>query len=272
MVASETLFWGAMDPWEGMRRFESMLPRAGRVPRLLYARAMRDYGGIADIADELGVAEHAYSTARDLFRELDDRDGIATATFRLGVVASARDELEEARRLWEESRVIWRDVGDPLGEIQVLGFLGALEIRSGDVERGLEMSERSLALGRDAGWSMWVAWRLTDVAEGEVGAGRTDAGERRAREALALSLELSMRPVTAFAVAILARVASQRGDLPWAAALWATIEAEHARSPIHRWDRHRARHRSHLPKDLPPAAALTLDEAVELVIGTTRVD
>lgn len=267
-VASESLSWGIMEPREGMRRYEAMLPRASGVPPSLYARAMRDYGGIADIADELAVAERAYSTARDLFRELGDQDGIATTTFRLGVVASARGELGEARRLWEESREIWRQADDPLGEIQVLGFLGSLEIRSGDVERGLEMAKRSFVLAREAGWSMWVAWRLTDMAEGELIAGRTDAGERRGHEALALGRELALRPVTAFALALLAWVAGRRGDLELAAVLWATVEAEDARTPIQRWGRHRARYRSRLPKDLPPAVALTLDEAVELVTAT----
>jgi tetratricopeptide (TPR) repeat protein len=227
---------------------------------------MRDYGGIADILDDLDLAESAYSRARDLFRELGDEDGLATSIFRLGVVASARGHVEEARRLWTESREIWQRSNDPLGELQVLGFLGALEIRTGDVEPGIEMAERSLAMGQDVGWGQWVSWRRTDVAEGHLKVGRTDAGEQQAREALADAREIGHRAITIFALALLSWAAAQRGDIHRAAILWATILAEEAKEPILRWGRHRDRYAARLPEDLPPADPLPLEEAMEFAL------
>jgi predicted ATPase/class 3 adenylate cyclase len=267
-VATEQLSWFAMDPREGMRRYEALLPRADKVPPSLYARAIRDYGGLADIAEDLDVAESAYSQARELFRDLGDEDGVATSTFRLGAVAVARGDTDTARRLWDESRDIWRRLGNELGEIQYLGFVAGLEVRSGDAEVGIELAKRSLAMAQQAGWTGWLAWRRVDIAEGELRLGRTEAGERHALDALAETREVGYRAVAIFGLSLLSWAAVQRGDLGRAALLWATVRAEEAKEPIHRWGRHRARHAARIPEDLPPAEPLPLEDAMEYALAT----
>ena len=48
------------DPAEGMRRFEALLSRADEVDPILRARALRDYGGAAQMAGgDLERAEQA---------------------------------------------------------------------------------------------------------------------------------------------------------------------------------------------------------------------
>jgi predicted ATPase/class 3 adenylate cyclase len=255
-------FWVTQDPIEGVRRFETLLERAGDVDIALRARATLDYGGCADWSLDLERARLAYTRSGELFREAGDESGMAEAVFRLGVVASRTGDAELARRLWEESLETWQRLGDTYGELQALGNLGWYEFEHGDAERGRELTERSLAMGREAGWTWWEAGQLTILAEAALEAGKPVEAEQRAREALALAHEIRDRTRTLYGLALLAWAAAERGNAARATALWAAAEAEAAKAPLAMWAAERDRWAVHIPAAEGSAPERTLEEAV----------
>jgi hypothetical protein len=92
-----------------MRRFEALLSRADEVDPVLRARALRDFGGTAQMAGDLERAEQAYCGKRRALRgQPGDEAGSATIVFRFGVAAAWRGDSGRARSLYEESLATFR--------------------------------------------------------------------------------------------------------------------------------------------------------------------
>jgi predicted ATPase len=260
-------FWVTHDPAEGARSFEGLLARADGIDLTLHARALRDYGGCADMAGDYELAERLYLESGELFRQAGDHGGVATAEFRLGVIASLRDEVERARRLWEGSLATFRRLGDESGELQALGNLGGLELLHGDRDRGRELTERSLAMARRVGWVWWEVAMLSSLADAALASGRTDEGARLARECLELARQIEDRAGVVYGLALSAWAAAERGDAERAAAIWSAVESEEKTAPIPRWETERERYAPHIPDRREGAPSLSLDEAVERALS-----
>jgi predicted ATPase/class 3 adenylate cyclase len=255
-------FWVTQDSTEGVRRFETLLERAGDVDLALRARATLDYGGCADWSLDLERARLAYIRSGELFQEAGDESGVAEAGFRVGVIASRTGDFERARRLWEESLTTWRRIGNTIGELQALGNLGWYEFEHGDPERGRELTERSLAMGREAGWAWWEAGMLASLAEAALEAGNPEEAEPRARELLAVAHAIRDRTHTVHGFGLLAWAAAERGDAQRAAALWAAVEAEEAKGALAMWVSEREKYAARIPPFDGVVPELTLEEAV----------
>ncbi|MDP9284697.1 MAG: tetratricopeptide repeat protein [Actinomycetota bacterium] len=261
-------FWVTQDSTEGVRRFEALLDRAGDVDLALHARAMLDYGGCADWSGDYERAGPAYARSGELFREAGDENGVAEATFRIGVIASRVGDHGRARRLWEDSLATWQRLGDTVGELQALGNLGWLEFEEGDPERGRELVERSLAMSREVGWTWWEVAQLGNLAEHALEDGKTDEGERQAREYLALARTIEDRTNTVFGLGLLAWAAADRADVERATTLWAAVEAEEAKGPLAMWTSERHKYAAHIPAAAGTVPELTLEEAVAYALSS----
>jgi predicted ATPase/class 3 adenylate cyclase len=265
-VAVENL-WVTHDPAEGMRRFEALLSRADEVDPVLRARALRGFGGTAQMAGDLERAEQAYAESGELFKAAGDEAGSATIVFRFGVAAAWRGDSSRARSLYEESLATFRRLDDAIGELQVLGNLGGLEFDPKHPERAIELIERSLELAREVGWVWWETSQLANLGEIALVAGRTADGERYAREALALARETGDRELMVYALGQLVWVATEGADEERAALLWRAIEAEEARHALPRWRMDRERYAAHLPQVMPQVPTLTLEEAADSALA-----
>ena len=60
-------------------------------------------------ADE---AQAAYEQGLQIFRELDDKQGIATSLLNMGTLSEDRHDLKEAFRVYYESLILYRELGD----------------------------------------------------------------------------------------------------------------------------------------------------------------
>ena len=236
-----------------MRRYEAMLPRAG-VPQPVRASDARLRRCRRHRRGTRGGRARLLDSARSVPRARR-QDGIATTTF--GSARSPPPRATSRRRDGSGRRAArsGAKAEDPLGGSRYWAS-----------SAGWRFGRATSSAGSNwpSGASTWLATRAggcgspqrqNDLAEGQLAAGRTDAGELHAREAMALGRAGAAAGHRIRAL-LLGWAAHQRGDLQRAAVLWASVEAEHARSPIQRWDRHRDRHRARLPEDLPPAAAL----------------
>jgi predicted ATPase/class 3 adenylate cyclase len=260
-------FWVTNDPREGARRFEALLERAADVPIELRARALRDYGGSAQMSGDLERAEHAYEESGRLFREAGDESGSATIVFRLGVSAIWRGEHRDAKRMHEESLETFRRIGDRIGELQVLGNLGAIEVEHGDPERGRELIERSAEMGREVGWAWWEATQFANLGEVALTSGHVVEGRRFAQQSLELALRMGDREMMTYALAQLTWAAADRGDVEAASALWSAIEREEATRAMPRWAQARELYAAHAPVRESSADAMTLEEAARYALS-----
>jgi predicted ATPase/DNA-binding CsgD family transcriptional regulator len=161
---------------------------AFRIPHV--ARALLVMG-------KLSLWQGAFDRSRDemeaslaIYKELDDRWGMAAALVGLGHGLRAQGDYGAARSLFDRSLQIRRELGYRAGIASSLHGLGAVAFQEGDYARAACLLEEGLSLAREMGhkWAMIHSLNhlgLVRLHRGEH-AGAADAIE----EALALSFEL----------------------------------------------------------------------------------
>jgi predicted ATPase/class 3 adenylate cyclase len=264
-------WWVIHDAAEGMRRLGELLDRAADVDPHLRARALRDLGGCSEMAGDIERAVEAYEQGRGLFQSLGDEQGAWTMVFRLGVSALRAGDVEKGRRLHEESLVGFREIGDPIGELQAMGNLGSLEIEEGDIEKGIQMTTASLARAREIGWTWWESFGLIILGEAAMRLGRLLEADAYGRESLVISRRIEDRDEVALGLMFLAWVAAAEGDSDRAGLLWRSVEAEHRRSRLRRWEEMHLQWAPNVGPIDPEGPVIAVDEAVDLALAGSNV-
>jgi len=274
MVALEN-FWTATDPFEGVRRLEVLLGRAGDVPMPLRARALRALCSAATLAGDLELAERAIRESLDAFRAVGDELGIGNLLHRLAASALNLGEPARARAPLEESLEISRRHGFRKGELQAIGTLGYLAQMQGDAPQAVTLLEQSAAMAAQEGFTWWQATMLANLAELELAQNRLDEAATHARQTLRLSRRIGDRQLSVYALAYLACVAAEDGDAHQAGRLWGALEAEEARRPLGAWEGEREQYaarvlahaHAHLEEGLREGRELPLQAAIEEALG-----
>jgi len=108
------------------------------------------------------AAVRAYQKARDLFAELENREGVARSMLGLAAVALDIDlDVTQARHLYDLAVPIVRQLGDKRRLGIVLGNLGEICRMEGNTGRALRYAAESIELLREAGERAYVGWQLT---------------------------------------------------------------------------------------------------------------
>jgi DNA-binding CsgD family transcriptional regulator/tetratricopeptide (TPR) repeat protein len=140
-------------------------------------QTMNDRPGIAETLDLLGMASYIggdliggtdyYKRAVALFREIDDRQGLASSlatltmrggTYQSSTVITASRDLVEAARDGEEALLIARDIGWRVGEAHALIVLGFCLGAQGEYTRALELEREALAISEDIEHRQWMTY------------------------------------------------------------------------------------------------------------------
>jgi len=229
-------YWVTNSPLEGKRWLGGLLERAGELPGDLRARALRVRGSATYILGEYDDGASHYEASLAEYRRLGDERGIAILLHRLAVEAFRRGEAERARTLVEESRRLHVGAGFKKGEAQTLSLLARLELKEGNEEPAFELLEQSASLSEESGFTWWRAAVLLELSELLLERGRISESDARAREALPLVTRMGDRLHTIYALALLARAATETGQAVRAGRLWGAIEAEEARGPVGQWE------------------------------------
>jgi predicted ATPase len=229
-------FWTVRSPEEGVRWLSDLLTRADDLPIELRAHAYRVLGSAGNPAGEDALAEDAYATSLELFRQLNDQRGIATLLLRLGYSAIYRADLATGRELVAKSLELHRLNGNRRGESQALTLTGEILFAEGNAEEGLELLAQSAELAGEAGFSWWRARVLRTMVDCTLELGRPQDAEHWLAEALEHSQRLGDRRATMFTLARLARVGAEMGELKRAGLIWGAIEAEESRATHGNWE------------------------------------
>jgi predicted ATPase len=239
-------FWVIADPFEGMRRFESLLARAADVDPVVRARALRCYGGCNHVVGRFEESQRASEESLALFRAAGDDEGVAVVLHRLAVVALPLGETERARELLTESAELSRRIGSRRSEAEVIGTLGHIAESEGNMERALELYAESGRLALEVDFRWWYRGMVIALANGKLELGRVDDAEPDAWATLEVSSELADRRGLVWGLVLNAWVAAARGDAGRAGRLWGAIEAEEKRGPIGQWEDERATYAARL--------------------------
>lgn len=112
----------------------------------------------------LKFADACLDESLPLLKELDDREGIATAGILRGQLALRRGNTSLARSLFEESLHLYKKAGSPQGRIHALSHLARAIAAQGDDEIASGYYREGLALARELSMKEWMATCLEGLA------------------------------------------------------------------------------------------------------------
>ncbi len=268
-------FWNQRDQFkEGCRWLEEAIQRGGRESSSLRARALR---GLASMTSALGddaQAQALLDNALELYRQLEDEDGVARCLNNLGALVDWGEEPERATSLFEESLALKRNAGSSVAV--TLGNLAQLAEFRGDFAEGRRLAQESLAAARVEENDVSVAEALEELSWLAVFERRFDEAAQLAHEALRIVLEI-YAPSDADSLLIAALAHVSRRNREDAARLVGAALAQYQRLgvPPLREDTVLSRRFAALEQDIgreryeplrAEGAALSTDDVLDLVV------
>ncbi len=185
-------------------------------------RELEDKSGVAASLNGLGsIAQRQgdYTAARALHeeslairRQTDDRHSIADSLTSLGLLAYLRSDYTAAQVLYEESLAIKRELGDRNSIATILNNMGAVAERRFDYAAARALNEESLVIKRELGDKFWIAIVLNNM--GFLARRQSDYTAARAlhEESLAIMRGLGHKFGIATSIDNLGSVERERGD------------------------------------------------------------
>ena len=176
------------------------------------ATAMRSEGIFAFCQSDYRAASALYEESLRLYRELDDKIGIASTLDTLGSVSSLQGDYAAARPLYEESLSLWRAIDDKRGIAITLGNLGSVVCFLGDYAAARPIYEESLGIQRAAGDKGGIAVVLDNLGVVASRLGDYPAAWSLHEQSLSLYQEIDDKPGIATTMSNLAKAACFRED------------------------------------------------------------
>ena len=146
---------------EGRRFLEQALdpaiPEHASISSLSLVRAQALYtaGYLAFYQNDPGRAIVLLEESERLSRQLQDKQGIASALTYLGMIAHNRGEVEAAATMHEEALSLCKEVGAKSKLAEFIGIMGGVALFHGEYTKAHELLEESLALSKEAG-NVWI--------------------------------------------------------------------------------------------------------------------
>jgi tetratricopeptide (TPR) repeat protein len=160
--------------------------------------------------DELVQALHAESL--QIWRQLGDKRGTASALGPLAHRAAARYAFDEASSLFNESLALFQEVGDQREIAGALWNLGQIELSRGRYEESAALFNKSLALYQDLKDTHGIPTQLRCLAEVERAQGNLDKARTLFEESLQQFRAIGDKSCSTIVLMGLGRVALNSGD------------------------------------------------------------
>jgi predicted ATPase len=208
---------------EGRSWFDKVLPYEADISPLTFAKAMNGAGVLVRGQADYAMAASMHERSLAIFRELDDKPGIATGLNNLGVDYHYMDQVDRAEALYQESMESWRALGDLDAMATPLHNLGLIAQSRDDDRRAISLFRESLKIDRARGNKDGIASSLYNLGAELLYASSTGAGdpedrdenwaeaERSFTESLALGRELGDKLQVALCLTKLGELALERG-------------------------------------------------------------
>jgi predicted ATPase/DNA-binding CsgD family transcriptional regulator len=174
--------------------------------------AIHNLGNLAIDLSDLPTARRHYSESLEIWRELGDEDGVASAYTGLGLVARDLAQHALARQHFEEALRIWAALDDLSGVAIAHHNLGTTAASEGQYAEATKHHEAALALRRQLKDTDGVAYSLWALATVALLTGDRIAAKARFTESRALFREVGDRQGEAFVLRGLAGLAEQEDN------------------------------------------------------------
>lgn len=148
---------------EGRTWLEAALSINPEAPANLRAHGLRGAGMLAYHQGDYVQAKSMHSQSLAIFRELEDRLGVARQLDALGEVAQQRGDYQSALDLHTESLALRFEIGDMEGVAESLGQIGVLARDHGQYQSARDLLEESLRLNRERGDKLYTARSLNNL-------------------------------------------------------------------------------------------------------------
>jgi ATP/maltotriose-dependent transcriptional regulator MalT len=166
-----------------------------------------------------------FEGSADLFRQAEDRSGLAAALGGAGFIAMQQGEVAQAMDFLGESLALYRELGDEWGISEALIHLGMVLLDQGDHTRATRYFEEALALAREIGSRHSEYGSLYNLALMARVRGEHERALHLYAEGLKLAAEVGDKADIALCLERLAELATLKGEQARAARLFGASEA-----------------------------------------------
>ena len=179
------------------------------------ARALDTTGRLAQVQGrETGIIE-ALTESVKLWRQVNNRRGLAYALSSLGAMTAALDRNKSSRgpAILEEAVALFRQLDDKWGLAFALDLMGdAMTLMGMSDEESARYKQQSLSLYRDLDDRWGIASLLTELGYIKIKLGDYQAASKLLEEALDMARKVGDKRYMAFATAALAEVTFYMGN------------------------------------------------------------
>jgi predicted ATPase len=197
---------------EGRHWLDDALSKRGEAPAQLRARALLGAGSLANYQADYARARSLVEASLALYRELNDRQGIAYCLNLLSHGQMMTGDLAGSKASLEEGLAIVRELGDNRGIGYALFFLGALHLATDDLSSARPILEESLAHLQAADDTWWVGNTLIQLGWAINRQGDPDGALQLFDRALDISTQFDDTRGTARALLYIAEARSSLSD------------------------------------------------------------
>lgn len=194
-------------------------------PTAIRAKALYDAGLIAFRQRDQAGSRSLNEESLSIYRQLQDKPGMATALVGLSRVALRDLDHAAVRAYAEESAALRRDSGDKRGEATALHMLAASARMQGQYGRAAELYEFSLAVNQEAGNQAGVAGELFNLGYVRLRQGQIGNAKKLFSESLAGYRALRDQAGIAYNLGGFAAVAAEEQQPERAARLYGAASA-----------------------------------------------
>ncbi len=175
------------------------------------ARATIDLANLYYQQGDLDRAESMYREAIKVFRQLDDLEGLTSASSNLGDISLARGNLTDAARALSDAIPGYKEMGDNDGLALTHADLAEVARRRGDLQAALAGYREARAIANDIDDKRAIAYALAGI--GDVLADRGDlvAARKSYEESLAMRKQTGEKQTVAETELALARLSLDEG-------------------------------------------------------------
>jgi non-specific serine/threonine protein kinase len=226
LAAALRWFWYARGYLsEGERWIEATLALNASVATLPRAWALNGAGWITMFQGDFEAAKAFLEEALALFRELEDKEGIASTLTNLGFVAmlGQREDIP-LLVLLEEARELRSGLRNRRTIAYVLLLEGVVSMSRGDLAHAMELHEESLALLREVWDVQGVGGCLFNMGLIEVARANYSRATELLRETLRVARDADDKTIIQLVLFGLANAAACQGHPERAARLWGASE------------------------------------------------
>ena len=198
---------------EGGEQLDQILTQAdSSISAAIRAQLLTGAGTLAHNRGYYPAARSFFEESLTLYRERDDKQGIADTLNNLGWMAFRLGDYAPAWTLSEESLALHRELGQKRGTALALNNMGWLAHHQGDFSRARRLFQESLDLQQQRGDERGTAFALTSLAWATCEQDEAERALALLEQAQALFRRVGERQLLAFCSSRLAQAVYHLGD------------------------------------------------------------